>query len=156
MGVIPEYTRQAGGHLAAVTRDEVPDETGLHAAKFDPADQTHSYTSPVGPDDVWHKPGPKAGPFTAKLADGSVVTYYWYRFIDQPSLQDANLSGAEKARLQAIAEKIQANWTSQKEYMAPPKMGKLAWLDPAQLVTPPRGLEIGYVPIVTRQSPARG
>jgi hypothetical protein len=153
-GVIPEYCRLLGSQLTAVNPEDVPDDTGLQTAKFTPADQTHSYISPSGPNDVWHKPGPKAGPFTAKLADGSVVTYYWYRFIDQPSLQDANLSPGEKLRLQAIAEKIQANWTTKKEYMAPPKMGKLAWLDPAQLVTPPRGLEIGYVPIVTRQSPA--
>jgi hypothetical protein len=31
-------------------------------------------------------------------------------------------------------------------------VGTLADLDPALLVTPPPGLEIGYVPIVTRQS----
>jgi len=230
-GVIPEYTRFSGGHLTAISPGEVPSETGLQTAKFLSADQSHSYTSPIGrveqfgailtapnnrrwlltsastdpnlspprersvspeergrtgregfrsapekvslinlgikteqmsiliaptsPDDVWHKPGPKAGPFTARLADGSVVTYYWYRFIDQPSLQDANLSDSEKLRLQALAEKIQANWTTKKEYMAPPKIGKLASLDPALLVTPPKGLEIGYVPIATRQSPSQ-
>jgi hypothetical protein len=37
--------------------------------------------------------------------------------------------------------------------MAPPGMGTLAALDPALVVTPPKGLEIGYVPIVTAQSP---
>jgi hypothetical protein len=35
--------------------------------------------------------------------------------------------------------------------MAPPRFGKLVTLDPALLVTPPKGLEVGYVPIVTRQ-----
>jgi hypothetical protein len=30
-------------------------------------------------------------------------------------------------------------------------MGKLAELDPALIVTPPPGLEAGYVPIATRQ-----
>ena len=38
--------------------------------------------------------------------------------------------------------------------MAPPRFGKLATLDPALLVTPPAGLEVGYVPIVTRQEAA--
>ena len=33
----------------------------------------------------------------------------------------------------------------------PPTAGKLADLDPAVVVTPPKGLEVGYVPIVTRQ-----
>ena len=32
--------------------------------------------------------------------------------------------------------------------------GELASLDPALLVTPPKGLEVGYVPIVTRQEDA--
>jgi hypothetical protein len=36
--------------------------------------------------------------------------------------------------------------------MAPPSRGTLVTLDPALLVTPPQGLEAGYVPIVTRQS----
>ena len=30
--------------------------------------------------------------------------------------------------------------------------GRVGQLDPAVLVTPPKGLEIGYVPIVTRQA----
>jgi hypothetical protein len=82
-----------------------------------------------------------------------VVTYRWYRFIDQPSLQDADLSEAEKSRLQAVVEKIHAHWTMDKEYLPPPGMGNLATLDAALIVTPPEGLEIGYVPIATRQSP---
>ncbi len=35
--------------------------------------------------------------------------------------------------------------------MAPPTRGKLIALDPALLVIPPKGLEVGYVPIVTHQ-----
>jgi hypothetical protein len=35
--------------------------------------------------------------------------------------------------------------------LAPPASGKLAELDPALIVTPPPGLEVGYVPIITRQ-----
>src|SRR5262249_23359954 len=112
----------------------------------------HAYTSPESGDNVWQKPGPKAGPFNVRLSDGSVVIYYWYRFIDQPALQDADLSAAEKSRLQAIVEKIHAHWTAQKEYMSPPGTGVLATLDPALLVLPPKGLEVGYVPIAVRQS----
>lgn len=151
-GSLPEYCRHDGTQLVAVAQSAVPDETGLKAARFPPAVTDQSYTSPETGDDCWKKPGPKAGPFQAKLADGSVVTYWWYRFIDQPSLQDADLSAAEKNRLQAIIEKIHAQWTMDKEYMPPPKMGKLAVLDSTLIVTPPKGLETGYVPIVTRQS----
>jgi len=111
-----------------------------------------SCLSPVGKNDCRHKPGPKAGPFLAKLSDGSVVTFYWYRFIDQPSLQNANLREAEKVRLQTKVEAIHLNWTTRMQYMPPPTMGTLAAIDPALLVKPPKSLELGYVPIVTRQS----
>jgi hypothetical protein len=35
-------------------------------------------------------------------------------------------------------------------------LGALATLDAALVVAPPKGLEIGYVPIVTRQAPGTG
>jgi len=57
--------------------------------------------------------------------------------------------------LQAFVEKIHKEWPIDRDYMAPPTMGKLATLDPALLVTPPKGMEVGYVPIVTRQEAAK-
>ena len=51
-------------------------------------------------------------------------------------------------------EKIHATWPIDRDYMSPPSQGTLAKLDPALLVTPPSGLEIGYVPIVTHQEDA--
>ena len=51
-------------------------------------------------------------------------------------------------------EKIPPNWQIDSDYMPPPTSGTLAKLDPALLVTPPKGLEVGYVPIVTRQEDA--
>ncbi len=148
---LPEYCRLEGNTLTAVRAEAVPDATGLKPARF-PAATGHAYTSPESGDNVWQKPGPKAGPFKVRLTDGSVVTYYWYRFIDQPALQDADLSDDEKSRLQAIVEKIHAHWTPQKVYMSPPETGALTTLDPALLVRPPKGLEVGYVPITVRQS----
>jgi hypothetical protein len=152
-GTFPEYCRQEGKELLAIPAEAVPVETGLKQASFKPAMADKSYTSPEAGDTCWSKPGPKAGPFTVKLSDGSVVTYCWYRFIDQPSLQDADLSEAEKGRLQAVVEKIHTQWTMDREYMPSPRMGTLATLDASLIVMPPKGLEIGYVPIVTRQSP---
>ncbi len=80
------------------------------------------------------------------------MTYHWYRFVDQPSFQQYACSEAKKAGLQALVEKIHATWPIDRDYMAPLKQGELVALDPALLVTPPKGLETGYVPIVTRQS----
>ena len=89
--------------------------------------------------------------FTARLVDGSVVTYSWYRFVDQPSFQQYHWSAEKMAKLQALVEKLHAHWTSDRDYMPPATRGKLVALDPGLLVTPPVGLEAGYVPIVTRQ-----
>ena len=150
----PQYFKQDGKDMVAVTASEVPADTGLAEQRFESPAPGHPYTSPTGPDTVWKDPGPKSGPFTAVLSDGSQITYYWYRFVDQPALQHLHLSKAEKARLQAMAERIQANWPITRNYMAPPSQGKLATLDSALIVTPPRGMKLGYVPIVTRQQEA--
>lgn len=152
-GTFPEYYRQEGKELLAVAADAVPDGTGLKEARFKSAVTNQFYTSPEASDTCWKKPGPKAGPFQAKLGDGSVVTYWWYRFIDQPSFQDADLSESEKNRLQTIVEKLHTHWTMDKEYLPPPGLGTLAALDASLIVTPPKGLEVGYVPVATRQSP---
>jgi hypothetical protein len=96
--------------------------------------------------------GPAAGPFEAKLGDGSVVTYYWYRFADQPALLNAGLTVEEREALQKRVGLLHKNWTKDREYLPPPTVAKLVDLDPAVLVTPPKGLEFGYVPIVTRQA----
>jgi hypothetical protein len=71
--------------------------------------------------------------------------------VDQPSFQQYAWSREKKEKLQALAEKLHATWPINREYMAPPTRGTLVALDPALLVTPPKGLEVGYVPIVTRQ-----
>lgn len=132
---------------------DVPAETGLAKVEF-PQRRTpkpQPYETPDAADGSWKKPGPVAGPFTAKLGDGSTVTYYWYRFADQPALLNADLSAAEREALQKRVELLHKNWTKDREYLPAPTVGKLADLDPATLVTPPKGFEIGYVPIVTRQ-----
>ena len=151
-GAFPEYSRQDGAALTAVPLSAVPVETGLPAAEFPVARTDSAYESPDGPETVWSRPGPKAGPFKAKLADGSVVTYAWYRFVDQPSLAHADVDESEKLGLQTKVEKIHAHWTPALDYLPPPAAGKIVALDPALLVKPPKGMELGYVPIVLRQS----
>lgn len=149
-GVFPQYFKHVGEERVAVAPADVPAETQLLAREFKLAARGVPYTSPTA--GAWTRPGPKSGPFTVKLADGSVVTYSWYRFIDQPSFQQYEWSEQKKAKLQALVEQIHATWPIDRDYMAPPSHGALVTLDPALLVTPPKGLETGYVPIVTRQS----
>ena len=149
-GEFPQYFKQVGEECIAVSAADVPAETQLLKQEFQRAGWGEPYTSPTT--GAWSRPGPKSGPFTVKLADGSLVTYSWYRFVDQPSFQQHGWSEDKKTALQAFVEKIHATWPIDRDYMAPPSRGTLVTLDPALLVTPPEGLEAGYVPIVTRQS----
>lgn len=149
-GVFPEYYKHEGEARLAVAAADVPPETGLPEQRFKLAAPGAAYVSPEK--GAWKNPGPKAGPFYVELTDGSKVTYYWYRFIDQPSFQQYNWSADKKAKLQALVEMLHAAWPIDRNYMEPPARGALATLDPALLVTPPKGLEVGYVPIVTAQS----
>ena len=107
------------------------------------------YVTPT--DGAWAKPGPVAGPFRAELGDGSIVTYSWYRFCDQPALQHADLTRDERERMQKRVELLHQRWTKERTYLPTATLGKLASLDASVLVTPPKGFEVGYVPIVTRQ-----
>ena len=81
-----------------------------------------------------------------------MVTFYWYRFADQPALLNADLTDQERERMQKRVEKLHRHWKKDRDYLTPPAIGKLADIDPALIVTPPPGLEVGHVPIVTRQA----
>ena len=158
--VLPEYFRldkdgKQRPIWTPVAASEVPAETGLSDVSFERKrnGQLKTYETPSDAGGSWKKPGPKAGPFKAYPGDGSVVTYHWYRFADQPALLNADMTDAEREAMQKRVELLHRHWTKERDYLAPPASGPLADLDPAMLVTPPAGLEIGYVPIVTRQEP---
>jgi len=157
---LPEYYKlvKSGndeiGTWIAVAPEEVPAETGLHEVSFDRSEDDRTsltYITPEEKNSSWKTPGPAAGPFKVKLGDGSTLTYYWYRFADQPALLNANLSDKEREEIQRRVELLHRNWTKDREYLPPPMTGQLAFLDPALIVTPPKGMEIGFVPIVTKQ-----
>jgi hypothetical protein len=156
---LPEYYKlvKTGnddiGKWIAVAPEDVPAETRLHDVSFSRAYEggSKTYVTPEKEESCWKTPGPVAGPFKVKLGDGSMVTYYWYRFADQPALLNADLSKEEREEMQRRVEKLHRHWTKDREYLPQNMIGKLADIDPALLVTPPSGLEVGYVPIVTRQ-----
>lgn len=154
---LPEYyrlTTDADGkeRWVVVAPADVPAETGLREAKFPaPKRPTDPYVTPDESASPWKKPGPVAGPFKRTLGDGSEVTYFWYRFADQPALLNADLRPAEREAVQKRVEMLHRTWTKTRNYLPPNTVGSLAGIDPALLVTPPKGFEVGYVPIVTRQ-----
>ena len=157
---LPEYFHlvkigDTKAEWVVVQAKDVPEETGLTKIEFkrSNAKPAEPYITPEEAQSSWKKPGPVAGPFQAHLGDGSVVTYHWYRFADQPAILNADLTDKEREAMQLRVEKLHKSWTKEKEYLPAPTIGKLADLDPALIVTPPKGFEIGYVPIATKQGP---
>lgn len=168
-GAFPQYFRVEDGERMPVAPSEVPDE--LRQREFTPAGEEDEYVNwrngqqvvsgdfivskrepYVSPETgAWADPGPVAGPFTAALEDGSTITFHWYRFVDQPTLQQFDWTVEERDALQNLVEEIHTHWSIDQDYMAPPGLGNLVTIDPALVIDPPDGLEVGYVPIVTRQ-----
>ena len=158
----PQYFRDGAakqgekdGKRVAVDASEVPESLGLREREFPPPSAKPAPYSAEPLAGAWAKPGPVAGsgtgPFTAKLVDGSTVTYHWYRFIDQPVFAQCGFSDAERAALQSLIERMHRAWPIDGEYLAPPRAGTLASFDSNLFVTPPKGMEVGFVPIVVRQ-----
>ena len=158
LATLPEYYHlkkdKSGKQTWAVVQPkDVPAETGLAKVQFGRPrkDRSEPYVTPDDAQSSWKKPGPVAGPFKAYPGDGSEITYYWYRFVDQPALLNADLTDQERESLQARVQKLHSTWKKDREYLPPPTVGKLADIDPALIVNPPQGFEVGYVPIATRQ-----
>ena len=86
-GSFPQYCKQVGKELVAIAPDAVPASTGLAKASFLPAATDQSYTSPDVAGDAWSKPGPKAGPFTAKLADENFTSKVPQKVLDEHQLR---------------------------------------------------------------------
>ena len=83
-----------------------------------------------------------------------VVTYSWYRFVDQPSFSAIQLERREKkANLAGVRGEgfTRAGRSTATTCLRPPAERSFR-LDRGLFVTPPEGLEVGYVPIVTGQS----
>jgi hypothetical protein len=148
---IPQYYTRSGNTWNPSPASQAPNS--LKARVFGTPDEglSEPYTTPTDAGSPFKSPGPVAGPFQAHLGDHSVVTYYWYRFADQPAMMRAGLTSAEREKIQLKVRKLHRRWKKDGTYLAAPTLGSLASIDPALVLTPPAGLEIGYVPIATRQ-----
>jgi len=146
---IPQYYKEVGSSRITIKESEAP--TALVNAKFGSLMQTSQY---IYQEPSWWQKNPAASKnLTANLKDGSQVTYRWYKFVDQPSLQRFEMNAAEKAGIQGAIEKMQKEWNNF-AMMKDPTVGSLVSFDEGLMVTPPKGLEIGYVPIVVKQKAA--
>ena len=146
---LPQYYKEIGNKRISIKESEAP--AALVAAKFGSLMQTstHVYQEPT-----WWKKSPAVSrDLNVNLKDGSQVTYRWYKFVDQPSLQRFMMNDAEKKGIQSAIEKMQKEWNNF-SMMKDPTEGSLVSFDKALIVKPPKGLEIGYVPIVVKQKAA--
>lgn len=106
--------------------------------------------------------------YQAQLQNGSVATYVWFKFTEQPSFKTAKqnwpaiYTDEYLAELQGYIETLHGKVAqSSKESPSEPVFinyrnpqdsqhfdPHLAKVDPGQRVTPPGGFEVGYVPVV--------
>jgi hypothetical protein len=148
-GTFPEYFKKEGAVMKPIQASEVPKGLGLIEAKFPVQKNSGTYFSPNK--GSWKSPGAASGPFEATLNDGSKVTYYWYKFIDQPVFAQFKWTAEKKAALQSLVEKMHREWPIDRDYIPAPTLGKLVSIDDKLIVTPPVGMEVGFVPIVVKQ-----
>jgi hypothetical protein len=147
-GVIPEYYKKVGEIWQAIPASEVPPQTGLAAQQFPQLAGGTIAPLSTESDSPWTSANWAAGPFSASLPDGSTVDYVWYRFVDQPAIARLNLSADDEARIQAWVESLHGHAAFS---IPPPTGGTLVTIAPGHIVSPPAGLEVGYVPIVIAQ-----
>ena len=169
---IPSYYYLKAGSktIIPIAESEVPGISRLKSVKFPkdsesdfnfsefiteplrtPLDPAYRYSDKVV--DVWKNPGPTEGPFMTKLSDGSQVVYYWYKFNEQPAILNSYMDKTERELIQQRVELLHANWTKDDQYFPDPQQ-ELVTLDRGLIVTPPKGLEVGYVPICVHQQQA--
>ena len=111
--------------------------------------------------------GCDAKTYSTTLDDGTVVTYRWYRFKDQPTFLQLKNEFPEiytdeyLNKLQTQIEYIHSNWINSKDFLSRPSSVNnnnlnLVEIDNALILTPPTGKEVGWVPIaISAEAPGK-
>lgn len=152
VGVIPQFYHKTNGSWHPVAVTDVPAGAGLRDLEFETMQPLTIPAVDIGPESPFAPSGWAAGPFSTNIGDGSTVDYVWYRFVDQPAIKRLNMTEDQRNRLQAWVESVHDQGTHMVS-MPLPSSGELATFDNGQLVTPPAGMERGYVPIAIAQYP---
>ena len=143
---LPQYFVESGNTKVEVPAAQAPE--ALVRASFGNPQFKSSFVFQYP--SWWDASPSSSSDFTTDLSDLSQVVYRWYKFVDQPALQRFDLNTSEKANLQSAIIKMQKEW-ARSALMSEPTKGSLATFDQGMLVTPPKGLKYGYVPIVIKQ-----
>jgi len=150
--------------------DQVPRDIKnvLNSIEFEPTRiNDGSNLGPPAKDEkaCFEKPGPAPADsqlYCTRLASGTWLAFKWYRFVDQPELNQvfASLKSSDRdtakcymqARIERLHEAV-ASGSELPQWFSPPQgnanlpKAKVRF-DPGYLVTPPEGLEKGFVPVV--------
>ena len=147
--------------LMPVQESSVPPELAKQAFVVDTNISSREFNGLGGLSlDCYDAPGP-ADPqlyCAQSKVNGYWLGWRWYRFVDQPALQRAGLNEEERTFLQQRVEALHGMVGRVSRWLKPghvPAGSELAHVDPVALVTPPRGLEKGFVPIALWESPLR-
>lgn len=163
----PRFLRLSpDGARVALGPDDVPHHVrqALDLRRFEPTRRNDGrFLGPPGETEAacFDQPGPAAQDqrvYCSRTQDGIWIAWRWYRFVDQPELNQAFASlpadRREGARcyMQARIERLHAaqnaagptaRWFEPQGELPAPR----AALDPAFVLEPPAGLEVGFVPV---------
>lgn len=157
------YYEVVDSQLSPVADEVVPQE--LRELRYHTLQETTSLMSPADPSSgldtsCWSCTDPTGCDptlYQAVLDDGSLITYRWQRFIDQPAFHHLRLEYPDEysepalAKLQGVVEAMHTEWSGQHELLERPAgIGpeNLAEVDHGLLVEPPTGRKAGWVPVV--------
>ena len=167
---LSSYYEVIGEELIPLTENEVPKKLSLmeygnleHPTNL----QNHQDEIDLMPDDSFNTDcwvcedpnGCEEEINQTTLDDGSVVSYRWYRFVDQPVFWNMKREFPEFYTddylddLQSTIEKMHAEWGGSVNLLERPSDQSrfhLAEVDHGLIVDPPAGKELGWVPIVTQ------
>lgn len=151
---MPRFVANVSGTLQPIPESQAP--ANLVAKKFPEKKSTQRYDqlASIGARACLSSPGPADQALycaqTLKGGESSTwIGYKWYKFVDQPGLQQAKLSETERNFMQQRVETLHrmsgptTRWMTAKGA----EVEGLAIVDGAALVNPPAGLEHGYVPV---------
>jgi hypothetical protein len=167
---IASYFEVVGDKVIGVTESEVPETLRLldYGNLKNPTNlQNHFDNIELSTDDTfntdcWVCEDPEGCDeeiHQTTLDDGSVISYRWYRFIDQPVFWNMKREYPEfytdsyLADLQMTMENMHRNWDGSVNLLERPAdqaRFHLAEIDHGLILDPPAGKEVGWVPIVTQ------
>eukprot|EP01062_Namystynia_karyoxenos_P041340 TRINITY_DN3012_c0_g1_i1.p1 TRINITY_DN3012_c0_g1~~TRINITY_DN3012_c0_g1_i1.p1 ORF type:complete len:779 (+),score=206.78 TRINITY_DN3012_c0_g1_i1:113-2449(+) len=161
----PQYVRNDSGTFVPISESQAPPELQKQSFTTKSGGKNYDQLAQIGSRKCLTAPGPsdprlfcvQTGQRDVDPASRTWVGFKWYRFADQPGLQQANLDQKQRDYMQARIETLHKMVGRTSRWMKSKRAAEegLSLIDNAVLVTPPKGLEIGHVPIALYEGPGK-